>query len=266
MKKISIIMGIYNCSETLEEAVDSIINQTYKNWELIMCDDGSLDDTYFVAKKIADEYSNIFLIKNERNMGLNYTLNRCLELATGEYIARMDGDDISLPDRLESELLFLEERQKYAFVGTPMIYFDENGDFGIGSGGREPKKGDFIHGSQFSHATILARKDAYDVVGGYSVNKKLLRVEDWHLWIKMYAKGFRGYILEEPLYKMRDDRNAFRRRKFKYRVNEARVICFAIRELNLPIWKIVFAMKPILTALLPEAIYMIIHKKGLKMM
>lgn len=257
-------MGIYNCSETLAEAVDSIINQTYKNWELIMCDDGSLDATYSVAKTFADNYSSIILIKNEKNMGLNYTLNRCLDIATGDYIARMDGDDISLPTRLEKEIQFLQQRQKYAFVSTPMIHFDENGEFGFGVGGREPRSCDLVRGSQFSHATVLVRKEAYDVVGGYSVSKKLLRVEDWHLWIKMYAKGFKGYILEEPLYKMRDDRNAFRRRKFKYRINEARVICFAVKELKLPTWKIIFAIKPIFTGLLPESIYMSIHQKRLK--
>lgn len=265
MKKISIIMGIYNCSSTLPEAVNSIINQTYNNWELIMCDDGSSDDTYFVAKTFADNYSNIILIKNESNMGLNYTLNRCLDIATGEYIARMDGDDVSLPTRLEKELHFLETRHDYAFVGTPMIYFNENGDFGIGLGDREPQCADFVYGSQFSHATVLVRKEIYDIVGGYSVSKSFLRVEDWHLWIKIYSKGYRGYILSEALYKMRDDGNALRRRKFKYRINEARVICLAVKELNLPAWKCIFAVKPILTALLPKSIYMFFHKNCLKM-
>ncbi len=264
MKKISIIMGIYNCSQTLSEAINSVINQTYKNWELIMCDDGSSDDTYYVAKTFADNYGNIILIKNKKNMGLNYTLNRCLDIATGEYIARMDGDDISLPSRLERELQFLEDRHEYSLVGTPMIYFDENGDFGIGLGDREPQCADFVHGAQFSHATVLVRKDVYDAVSGYSVSKKFLRVEDWHLWVKMYSKGFRGYILQEPLYKMRDDRNAFHRRKIKYRVNEARVICLAVKELKLPMWKSVFAIKPILIALLPQPIYMVLHKKKLK--
>ena len=253
-------MGIYNCSTTLAEAIRSIIYQTYTNWELIMCDDGSSDDTYLVAKTFADNYSNILLIKNKKNMGLNYTLNRCLSAATGEYIARMDGDDISLPNRLEKEIQFLEERPEYALVGTPMIYFNENGEFGIGSGNREPQCGDFIYGSQFSHATVLVRREVYDRVNGYSNSRKFLRVEDWHLWIKIYSKGYKGYILSEPLYKMRDDGNAFCRRKFKYRVNEARVICLAVKEFNLSVWKYIFAVKPLLTGLLPKTIYMYFHK------
>ena len=108
-KKVSIIMGIYNCADTLPEAIDSIVNQTYVNWELIMCDDGSKDTTYQIAEKYQKMYPDkIVLIKNEKNQGLNYTLNHCLQYVTGDYIARMDGDDLSLPTRLEKEVTFFE--------------------------------------------------------------------------------------------------------------------------------------------------------------
>ena len=93
-------MGIYNCADTLAAAIDSILAQTYTDWELILCDDGSADRTYEVAEDYRSRYpEKIVLLKNERNMGLNYTLNRCLEQAKGAYIARMDGDDVSLPHR-----------------------------------------------------------------------------------------------------------------------------------------------------------------------
>ena len=78
--EISILMGIYNCAGTLNEAIDSIITQTCKSWELILCDDGSSDNTYSIAKEYAERYPNkIILIKNSKNMGLNYTLNHCLK-------------------------------------------------------------------------------------------------------------------------------------------------------------------------------------------
>ena len=110
MSKVSIIMGIYNCASTLSEAIDSILMQTFKDWELIMCDDGSIDNTYQIAKRYQKHVGRkIVLLKNDQNMGLNYTLNRCLAVASGEYIARMDGDDISLPTRLEKEVEFLKE-------------------------------------------------------------------------------------------------------------------------------------------------------------
>lgn len=85
-KKVSIIMGIYNCADTLSQAIDSILNQTYTDWELIMCDDASTDNTYDVAKSYRDKYpEKIVLIKNEVNSKLSFTLNHCLKYASGEY-------------------------------------------------------------------------------------------------------------------------------------------------------------------------------------
>ena len=110
MPKISVIMGIYNCASTLPDAIDSILSQTYTDWELILCDDGSVDDTYAVAEEYQIKYpEKIRLIKNESNSGLPKTLNNCLAVAEGTYIARMDGDDISMPDRFEKQIRFLEE-------------------------------------------------------------------------------------------------------------------------------------------------------------
>ena len=79
MPKVSVIMGIYNCADTLSEAIESIINQTFKDWEVIMCDDGSLDRTLEIAQMYAQKYDNIKVYRNEKNMGLNYTLNHCLK-------------------------------------------------------------------------------------------------------------------------------------------------------------------------------------------
>ena len=264
--KISILMGIYNCAKTLPEAVDSILAQTYPNWELILCDDGSSDDTYAVAEGYRQQYpEKIILLKNERNMGLNHTLNHCLQHATGEYIARMDGDDISLPERFEKELNFLQTHPEYAIVSCPMIYFDENGDFRTGGCAcREPQPAMLVRGTVHCHAPCMVRAEAFRSVGGYSVDKKLLRVEDWHLWMKLYAAGYRGYNLNEPLYKMRDDRAAANRRKFKDRFNEVHVCCLVIKTFHLPFWNYIFALRPILVGLLPGPVYHFLHRRKLK--
>ena len=109
-EKISIIMGIYNCEKTLPEAIESILAQTYTNWELIMCDDCSTDNTYSIAKKYQEKYTDkIILVRNNENCRLAYSLNHCLKYASGKYIARMDGDDISLPHRFERQIEFLEK-------------------------------------------------------------------------------------------------------------------------------------------------------------
>ena len=264
---ISILMGIYNCAGTLPEAIDSILAQTYTDWELILCDDGSRDDTYAVAESYRKRFPDkIILLKNQRNMGLNYTLNHCLEHAAGNYIARMDGDDISLPQRFELELAALEAEPDLAVVSCPMIYFDENGEFGCGSTNCEyPAKDMLVHGPVHCHAPCMIRAEVMRQVGGYSVDKKLLRVEDWHLWLKIYADGGQGKNLSEPLYKMRDDRIAAGRRKFRYRLNEAYMSALAVNTLKLPKWKYVFVLRPILVGLLPGPVYRYLHRKKMKL-
>lgn len=263
-KTVSIIMGIYNCAETLECAIESVLNQTYKDWELIMCDDGSSDHTYQIASRFAGEYDNIVLLKNERNKGLNYTLNKCLEIASGDYIARMDGDDISCPERLEREVDFLDKNQEYGVVSTAVTYFDENGEWAVGKVIERPKKEDFVKFSPFCHPASMIRKSVYDSVKGYTEDKRLLRVEDYHLWVKIYALGYKGYNIPQSLYKIRDDGNAIKRRRFQYRLNETYVKYLAIKMLELPMINIVYLLRPILVGILPRPVYRWLHRKRLK--
>ncbi len=252
-------MGIYNCGSTLVEALESLYAQTYQDFKIILCEDGSSDDTYQVAQDYASSHDNILLLRNERNMGLNYTLNRCLEHADTEYIARMDGDDISLPKRFETEVNFLDTHPEYAVVSGPMIYFDENGDFRTGTGKGEVKKEDFIMGSPVCHAPCMARTAAFKAVGGYSVDGRLLRVEDYHLWFKLFAAGYKLYMLNDVIYKMRDDRNAFKRRTFSSRLNEAYVKHVGYKMIGLPWYTQVFALKPILLSIIPGFMYKKLH-------
>ena len=217
MARISVIIGIYNCAPTLVEALDSLYAQTYQDFKIILCEDGSSDNTYEVAAQYAAQHDNIILIRNEKNMGLNHTLNRCLELADTEYVARMDGDDISLPDRFEKEINFLDAHPEYAFVSCPMIYFDEQGEF----------------------------------------------IEDQHLWLKLYTKGYKGYCLEEPLYMMRDDRNATRRRNFKARRNEVLMRLRICRAFHLPWWHYPESViVPMVKWAMPTKMYDHYHRKA----
>lgn len=264
MPKISVIMGIYNCAATLPEAIDCILAQSFPDWELILCDDGSADETLQVAGKYSGAYpGKIIVLQNETNIGLNQTLNRCLEVAKGEYIARMDGDDRCSPNRFEIELAALEAEPEIAIVSTDMEFFDESGVWGAISHPDYPQAQDFAHGSPFCHAPCMVRREAYGAVGGYSVGKRLLRVEDYHLWLKMYAAGFRGKNIHQPLYQMRDDRSAYRRRKFCYRVNEAYVKALSVKKLKLPVWNYVYVLRPILVGVLPGWLYDKLHKHRL---
>ncbi len=258
--RVTIITGIYNCAEYLEEAADSMYAQTFRGWKWVMCDDGSTDRTYEAAENLAKQHDNIVLIRNERNMGLNYTLNHCLEYADTEYVARMDGDDVCKPTRLEREIDFLDSHPEYAFVSTGMYYFDTEGVHMERFPAAEPDPKDFPKGTPFCHAPCMVRREAYEKVGGYTVSPKLLRVEDYHLWIKMYAAGYKGYNLQEALYGMRDDRNAYQRRSLMVRQNESRVKRIAVEELHLPVTSYVHSLKPLIIWLLPEGLYKKLRK------
>ena len=262
MPRISVIMGIYNCASTLQEALDSLYSQTYQDFEIILCDDGSKDNTYELALENQKQHDNIVLLKNPHNMGLNQTLNNCLAVAKGEYIARMDGDDISLPTRFEKQVKFLDEHLEYAVVSTPMIYFDENGEFRRGKGKGEIVARDFVHGSPICHAPCMARTTAFKAVGGYSVDDRLLRVEDYHLWFKLFSDGHKLFMMNECLYKMRDDRNAKSRRKWIGRKNAFLLMNKGFRMINLPWWYHIYSLRPIITYLLPNFIYNYLHRKN----
>lgn len=263
--KVSIIMGVFNCQDTLVESIDSLLRQKFQDFNIIICDDGSTDNTYIIANQYCERYPDkIILLKNSHNMGLNYTLNICLEQSTGIYIARMDGDDVSLPNRLKKQVEFLDKKNEFQIVSSAMIYFDETGDWGRSKPCEYPQARNFAKGTPFAHAPCMVRREAFEAVNGYSVNKLLLRVEDYHLWIKMYTKGFKGYNIQEPLYKMRDDRLAVKRRNVKARLNEAYVKILAIKELKLSIINVIYVIKPIILAIIPGVLYIKMHKYKLR--
>ena len=172
----------------------------------------------------------------------------------------MDGDDISLPSRFEKEIKFLDNHPEYAIVSCPMIYFDQEGDFRTGHEEGEPDKITYIKGTPFCHAPCMVRTEAYKKVGGYSVSPKLLRVEDYHLWLKMYAAGYRGYNLSECLYKMRDDRKAGKRRTWQARKNEMYVKYIGAKILKTPWHYRIYIIKPLIAYLMPLWLYNQIHK------
>lgn len=259
--KISVLMGIYNCAKTVEQAVVSIQNQTYQNWELILCDDGSTDDTYAVAERIADDDPRIILVKNDCNYGLNVTLNRCLSLATGEYIARMDGDDDCVPERFEKQLYFLKSHPEFDIVSSPMILFDENGEWGRTTAKEYPQLEDVVIGSPICHAPVMMSKASIDAVHGYTEDVRMLRVEDVNLWIKLYAAGFRCYNLQEPLYRMRNDQNALNRRKFRYRINSTYVRLQGCKLLNLGLKYRIKSFQPLINGLVPARLRQFIRKR-----
>ena len=228
-------MGIYNCEDTLAKAIDSILQQTYTDWELIMCDDCSTDGTYALAEKYSKQYPDkIILLKNESNKKLAYTLNHCLKYAKGKYIARMDGDDISVPERLEKQIAFLENNPEYQLVGTLMQRFNEDGLADVEIKVEKPDKYSMLGQPPFNHATILTYKYVYDELGGYTVEPRTERGQDYDLWFKFFAKGYKGYNLQEALYLVKEDIGAIKRRTMKVRLQVLKTTKIGYKMLGFP--------------------------------
>lgn len=244
---ISVIMAVYNCEDTLNEAIDSILSQTYDNWQLVICNDCSTDRTQSILEEYQRQYPDRFiLLRNEKNMRLSYSLNRCLKKATGSYIARMDGDDRSTPDRFEKQVAFLRDHPEYDLVGTAMRRFNDDG---LADTVEKPEfvdKYTMRTSVPFNHATIMTYPSVYERLGGYTVSERTNRAQDYDLWFRFFHAGFTGYNIQEPLYLVREDMNAIRRRTFRVRWNAFKTTRYGFRLLGFPKrWLI----KPFLTML-----------------
>lgn len=258
---ISVLMGVFNCENTLDEALECLNAQTEKRWECILCDDGSADRSVEVIKSWQERFpEKIFFLQNEQNRGLAFSLNRCLAMARGKFIARMDGDDLCSSDRFEKELQYLKSNPDKVIVSTDMQCFDTSGVWGLRAYPTEPEPRDLVHGVPFCHAACMVKKEALVAAGGYSEMDEYARVEDYELWVRMYAMGYRGGNIHEPLYQMRDDRNAARRRLWKYRINEARVRILAVDKLGLPSGMKIYALYPLIMGLLPRKFSTLLHR------
>lgn len=253
--RISVIMAVYNTLPTLDEAVESVLKQTCQDFELIICDDCSTDGTYErVLTYEAAHPGKVRVIRNEKNSRLAYSLNHCLQFAKGEYIARMDGDDISVPERFEKQAAFLDAHPEYALVSTAMIPFDENGEGSKRTKKEIPTKYDLIHNPCFHHATIMMRKSAYDALGGYLVSPMTQRTQDYELWFRFFRAGFKGYNMQEALYLVREDAAAFSRRTLGVRLQAIKIRFKGYRTIGLPFYYYIFALKPLLGIFKPKSL------------
>lgn len=257
--KVSIIMAAYNCESTIIESIESIINQTFTEWEFIICDDGSTDNTYKIIESYAQKYPNkIIAIRNKENSKLPYSLNHCLEYAKGEYVARMDADDKCYPERIAKQYMFLQEHPEFDVVGTGMTCFDDKKITGQRFPAINPGPENIGLGVPFFHATIMMKKQVYKELKGYSLKKYVLRCEDVDLWIRFFGSGFKGANLQETLYYVREDIVASKRRTFKNAINSSKTLYHGFRTYHYPKKQYIYVLKPMISVLIPaKAKYLI---------
>lgn len=259
---VSVIMGIYNCADSLNACIGSLLAQTYTNWELIMCDDCSTDNTYEVAKSISEKHSNITVIRNPENKKLAYSLNACLALAKGEYVARMDADDLCMPERFEKQVAFLQAHPYIDVVGSAIIIYDENGDRETREISEFPVARDLIRSTTFFHPTIMMKKSCYDALGGYTVAKRTRKGQDVDLWFRFFANGYKGANIKDPLLKYHDGLFDYKKkRKFRYSWDMTKTRLIGFRNNKFPIHLYPLAFRPIISVMVPSKIIQFYHKK-----
>ena len=261
--KISVVMGVYNPHpRRLAEAVDSLLQQSFRDWELLLFDDGS---TYFSAavRRTAEKDPRIRCFRGEQNRGLAYALNRCLALAKGDYIARMDDDDIARADRLGKQYAFLEAHPSYQWVGSNAALFDDGGVWGMLQVPERPRREDFLSNSPYIHPSVLFRKTALVQIGGYSLAPRHRQLEDYELFMRLHRNGLRGYNLQEPLLQYREDAAAYAKRGYRRRIREARLRLEGFRKLGLlrPS-TLPYAVKPLAVGALPVPLYQWIRRRN----
>lgn len=262
--KISVIMGIYQSKnkDMVRKAIQSIIDQTFTEWEFVICDDGSPDDTWEFLNREYGMDDRFVLVRNEQNGGLRVALNTCLDVSRADYVVRMDADDYSRKDRLQILYDYAVHHPDIDVIGTAMVSFDENGPFGVIHPRKEyPVKMDFLHGSVVAHATTIMKKKSLSDIGGYRVAWETTRCEDTDLYMRMCANGAVFHNIDDGLYYVRQDRAAYARKKYINRIKEAVVKYKGFKALKMPLRAYIWVAKPLIVGLIPQQLQRIIKKK-----
>lgn len=253
MPEVSVIMGVYNCptKEMLVRAVDSILNQTFRDFEFIICDDGSTNDTLSWLMEKAAEDQRIIVIRENENRGLALALNQCLYRASGNFIARQDVDDYSVQTRLQTQVDFLHAHSNIAFVGTDCFVYDNNGLYGEWHRPSYPTKQDFLFNQPFIHGTTMFRREVYNICNGYKLIGKCHKYEDYEFFMRAYAEGFQGANINQLLYTFySEEKKNFVPRKM--RIEEYHVRKQGFRKLGLMPKAIPYIIKPLVLCLVPN--------------
>lgn len=226
---ISIIIPVYNAASYIDDCIESLLSQTYQNIEILLCDDCSTDNSREILKKY-ESNTRCKVLYNEKNLRQASTRNRCIQIASGDFIMMQDADDIATPDRVEKLLTGFDDSEKIDFVSSSCFLFDENGKYGaIHNKKKFPQQKDLLKGIPFVHASSMFKREALNAVGGYRISKMTRRGEDYDLIMRLYAAGFRGKNIDDELYGYRVDKDCYSRRTFSARIDEIKIRFYGYR-------------------------------------
>lgn len=204
---VSVVLSVYNGERYLHECIKSILNQSYKNFEFLIVNDGSTDKTGDIIESFKD--TRITHIKNESNLKLIKSLNKGFSLAKGKYIARMDDDDISLPDRLLKQVEFMEKHPDIGVTATSFNVFDEKRRKTVQLGmNHEEFMVNLLFSNPIRHSAVMIRKQVLDE-NNFEYDEAYLHAEDYQLWVEMVQKT-KFYILPDVLMECRSHNQSIR--------------------------------------------------------
>ena len=195
---ISVLMTSYNNENTIEEAIESVLNQTYKNFTLLILDDCSTDNTYEIIEKIKNKNNNLITFRNKRNIGLTKSLNILINKVSTDFIARQDADDISLPNRFEEQITYLLDNNLDACT-TRAINKKTNKKI-PGFSFYLPVKLLLLYKNPFIHGTLLINKKVLNRIGNY--NENFYFAQDFKLMKDLIDTKYNVGILNKVLYKL----------------------------------------------------------------
>ena len=187
--KVSVVLPCYNAGKYIEQAVRSMMVQTYRNLEIIIVDDCSADESADVLKRLAMEDSRIMVLHNETNLKIVACLNKAIDIASGKYIARMDADDISMPDRIAKQIAFLEANENIAACGCNYIIIDEVGNKTgkvLFESTPDLLKPELLFFSALAHPAVTLRTAAAKEAGLYKPG--MVPAEDYEFWLSIAEK------------------------------------------------------------------------------
>jgi glycosyltransferase involved in cell wall biosynthesis len=185
MPAVSVLMPVYNAEKHVEEAIESILNQTFSDFEFLIIDDGSTDRSAAIVRSFTD--SRIIFIRNQKNGGIAEVLNQAISLSKGKYIARMDADDISFPERFEKQYRFLESHSDYVLCGSSFQIIGKNKVHYLPESDDEIKL-KMLLVTPFCHPTVMLRSTLFKEKG-LSYRSEMVPVEDHDLWTRIFSFG-----------------------------------------------------------------------------
>ncbi len=257
---ISVIMSVHNSEQFLPFSVESILNQTYRNFEFLIVDDCSTDNSLTLLREYEKKDSRITIFTNPTNIGLTKSLNFLISQSKGTFIARMDDDDISLPKRFEKQIQFFENTT-YDIIGCNCDEIDQKG---LVTGSKSYPETDLnikklmIICNPVSHPAVMFKKEMIEKAGRY--NESFRTSQDYDLWFRCAALGCIFYTIQETLLLYRNVRSEFKRKSLRYRIIDMKIRWNGYHLMKIPLHKRIYIFVPFIIGIFPVQFFRFLKK------